>query len=74
MKKIEVIVYETVDGVSRIEYKNFIIQTYGYEVDKDQDLGLCHFVVDVNGEDVCELFCLLDAIKLIDKLVKKQSE
>ena len=69
-KNVEIIVYETVDGVSRIQYKDYIIQTYGFDNGKP-DLDLCHFIIDPDGHEVGEDFCLLKAIKRIDKLISK---
>ena len=68
-KEVEIIAYETVDGTCRIQYKDHVIQTYGY----DSDNKLTHFVIDENGQDVGDVDCLLKAIKLIDKRVKKNA-
>lgn len=69
-KEVSIIAYKTVDGVSRIQYKDYIIQTYGYNGGK-LDLNLIHFIIDPNSQDVCEKNCLVDCIEHIDKLGKK---
>lgn len=64
-KKMELLVYENIDDVCRVEYKGRVIQTYGYN-----ELGearLCHFVMKEDGNDDKEFFCLLEAIKYIDE-------
>lgn len=68
-KEVNILVYETLDGVSRIQYKDHIIQTYGYD-DNKPDLNITHFIIDEDGNDVCEMDCLLKCIKYIDKRVK----
>ena len=67
-KEVKLIVYENVDETSRLEYKGRVIQTYGY--DDGETNGLCHFVMKEDGNDDKEFFCLLKAIKYIDKVTK----
>ena len=67
-KEVKLIVYENVDEVSRIEYKGRVIQTYVY--DDGEQSCLCHFVMKEDGNDDEEFFCLLKAIKYIDKVTK----
>ena len=64
-RKVEVVVYENIDEMCRIEYKGRIIQTYGYN--EGDQTGLVHFVLNEDGNDDCEFFCLLEAIRYIDK-------
>lgn len=63
------VVYATVDGTTRIEYKGHIIQIYGYD-DGTPDLNIMHFIIDPEGHDLCEQPCLLEAITFIDKRVQ----
>ena len=67
-QKVELLVYENEDGVSRIEYKGRVIQNYGYE--GGEDISMCHFVMKEDGNDDKEFFCLLEAIMYIDKVSK----
>ena len=70
-KEINIIAYETVDGIYRIEYKNHIIQTYGYNFNTNNaDVDLIHFIIDDEGNDVCEMDCLIKCIIFIDNLCK----
>ena len=50
-KEVNILVYETLDGVSRIQYKGHIIQTYGYD-DNKPDLNITHFIIDEDSNDV----------------------
>ena len=70
-KKVEIIAYRTVDGNCRIEYKNYIIQTYGYD-DGSPDVALIHFIIDENGQDVGEKNCLIDALNFIDRNIRNK--
>lgn len=63
------VVYETVGGITRIQYKDHIIQIYGYD-DGTPDINIMHFIIDPDGHDLCEQPCLLEAIKFIDKQVQ----
>ena len=65
-KKVEILIYENVDGMSRLDYKGRVIQNYGYQ--DGEDISMCHFVMKENGEDDKEFFCLLEAIRHIDKV------
>ena len=67
-KEVKLIVYANVDETSRLEYKDRVIQTYGY--DDGETNGLCHFVMKEDGNDDKEFFCLLEAIKYIDNVTK----
>lgn len=67
-KEVKLIVYENVDETARLEYKGRVIQTYGYN--DGETKGLCHFVMKEDGNDDKEFFCLLKAIKYIDKVTK----
>lgn len=67
-QKVEILVYENEDGISRLEYKGRVIQNYGWG-DGVQD-NICHFVLKENGEEDREFFCLLEAIRYIDKVTK----
>lgn len=67
-KKVAMLIYENEDGISRIEYKGRVIQNYGYQ--DDEDINMCHFVLHENGEEDKEFFCLLEAIRYIDKVTK----
>lgn len=69
-KEVSIIAYKTVDGVCRIQYKGYVIQTYGYD-DGKPDLGLTHFIICPDGHDVCEKDCLVDCLLFIDKELKK---
>lgn len=69
-KKVEMIVYETVDGTSRVEYKGNVIQVYGYN-DGQPDLNITHCIIAEDGSgEVGEFDCFLKAIKHIDKITK----
>lgn len=52
--------------MSRIEYKDHIIQTYDAMLNEYGNL--CHFIIDQDGNDIGEEWCLLEAILNIDKL------
>lgn len=67
-KTIEITVYENEEGMSRIEYKGQVIQNYGYK--DGEDISMCHFVMKEDGNDDKEFFCLLEAIRHIDKVSK----
>ena len=67
-QKFELLVYENEDGVSRVEYKGRVIQNYGYKA--GEDISMCHFVMKEDGNDDKEFFCLLEAIRYIDKVSK----
>ena len=67
-KTIEITVYENEEGMSRIEYKGRVIQNCGYE--DGEDIGMCHFVMKEDGNDDKEFFCLLEAIRYIDRVSK----
>lgn len=67
-KKVELIIYENEDGMSRIDYKGRVIQNYGYE--GGDEINMCHFVLKPDGNEDKELFCLLEAIKYIDEVTK----
>ena len=67
-KKVEVLIYKNEDGVSRIEYKGRVIQNYGYQ--DGEDISMCHFVLQEDGNDDREFLCLLEAIEYIDKVSK----
>lgn len=67
-QKVELFVYENEDGISRLDYKGRVIQNYGYAV--GDDIRMCHFVLKEDGEEDREFFCLLEAIRYIDKVTK----
>lgn len=67
-QKVELLVYENEDGVSRLDYKGRVIQNYGY--DTGDDINMCHFVLKEDGNEDKEFFCLLEAIRYIDKVTK----
>ena len=67
-QKVELLVYENEDGVSRVEYKGRVIQNYGYKV--GEDINMCHFVMKEDDNDDKEFFCLLEAIRYIDRVSK----
>ena len=67
-QKVELLVYENEDGVSRVEYRGRVIQNYGYK--GGEDISMCHFVMKEDGNDDKEFFCLLEAIKYIDRVSK----
>ena len=67
-QKVELLVYENEDGVSRVEYRGRVIQNYGYE--EGEYIGMCHFVMKEDGNDDKEFFCLLEAIRHIDRVSK----
>lgn len=69
-KSISIIAYKTVDGTCRIEYRDYVIQTYGYD-GGTPDISLMHFIVCPDGHDVCEKKCLIDCILFIDRELKK---
>lgn len=62
-------IYNSVDDCNRIEYRDHIIQVYGYAKNEYKSV-LCCFVIDENGHDLKELFCLADAIRFIDGRLK----
>ena len=66
--KANITAYKDIDGVGRIEYKNHIIQIYGYVGDNEM-INNCYFIIDENGNDICEKFCIVEAFQHIDKLV-----
>ena len=66
--KANITAYKDVDGVARIEYKDHIIQIYGYVGDNEM-INNCYFIIDENSQDVCEKFCIVEAFQHIDKLV-----
>lgn len=68
-QKVEMLVYENEDGMSRIDYKGRVIQNYGYDDDAG-DISMCHFVMKEDGNEDKEFFCLLEAIRYIDKVTK----
>ena len=54
-------IYNSVDDCNRIEYRDHIIQVYGYEKNEYKS-GLCCFVIDENGHGqtvIAALLCLL---------------
>lgn len=67
-QKVELLVYENEDGISRLDYKGRVIQNYGYDI--GDDINMCHFVLKEDGEEDREFFCLLEAIRYIDKVTK----
>lgn len=67
-QKVELLVYENEDGISRLDYKGRVIQNYGY--DTGSEIRMCHFVLREDGEEDREFFCLLKAIRHIDKVTK----
>lgn len=67
-QKVELLVYENEEGISRIEYKGRVIQNYGYE--DGEDISMCHFVMKEDGNDDKEFFCLLEAIRYVDRVSK----
>lgn len=67
-QKVELLVYENEDGISRLDYKGRVIQNYGY--DTVDGINMCHFVLKEDGEEDREFFCLLEAIRYIDKVTK----
>ena len=69
--KAKILVYPTVDETTRIEYKNHVIQIYGYL--SGGEVKMSHVIIDCNtGEDLVEKSCLLEAIKYIDKVTKEK--
>ena len=67
-QKVELLVYENEDGVSRVEYKGRVIQNYGYKA--GGDINMCHFVQKEDGNEDKEFFCLLECIRYVDKISK----
>ena len=72
-KDVNITAYKTEDGISRIEYKNHIIQTYGYIESGNPDIQVMHFIIDENGNDVKEEECLIKALLFIDKKVDNRN-
>lgn len=66
-KEASIIAYKTLDGVCRIQYKDYVIQTYGYD-DGTPDINLMHFIICPDGHDVGEKNCLIDCLNHIDKI------
>lgn len=54
----------TDDGLIRVEYKDRVIQMYPHGEE------ICCFVMTENGSDDKEFFCLCEAMKYIDKVIK----
>lgn len=63
--KIEIIAIDTVEDTTRIEYKNRVIQIYSHGEQ------VCFFVMKEDGNDDKEFFCLIEAIRHINKETKK---
>lgn len=70
-KKVDIIVYETVEDTDRIEYGGYVIQIYPWVTLTQQ--GMCHAIIgNENGNDVVvELDCLMKCIKRIDSWNKR---
>lgn len=71
-KDVNIIAYKTQDGVSRIEYKEHIVQTYGYIESGNPDIQIMHFIIDEHGNDIREETCLVGALLFIDKKVRNR--
>ena len=67
--KEDVVVTILTDILSRIEYKEHVIQTYGYVESGNPDIQIMYFIIDEYGGDVREETCLVEALLFIDKKV-----